>query len=73
MDFLKIDGSFVRDMVTDPIDRAMVQSINSVGHVMGIGTIAEFVESEAILGVLREIGVDYAQGYGIAKPCAVDA
>jgi len=73
VDFLKIDGSFVRDMVADPIDRAMVQSINSVGHVMGIGTIAEFVESDAILAVLREIGVDYAQGYGIAKPCAMDA
>ena len=72
VDFLKIDGSFVRDMVTDPIDRAMVQSINSVGHVMGIGTIAEFVESDAILAVLREIGVDYAQGYGIAKPCAIE-
>jgi diguanylate cyclase (GGDEF)-like protein/PAS domain S-box-containing protein len=72
VDFLKIDGSFVRDMVADPIDRAMVQSINSIGHVMGIGTIAEFVESDAILAVLREIGVDYAQGYGIAKPCAME-
>jgi EAL domain-containing protein (putative c-di-GMP-specific phosphodiesterase class I) len=58
--------------VADPIDRAMVQSINSIGHVMGIGTIAEFVESDAILAVLREIGVDYAQGYGIAKPCAME-
>jgi len=69
VDYLKIDGSFVRDMINDPIDRAMVESINNIGHVMGIQTIAEFVENRAILEKLRAIGVDYAQGYGIAKPC----
>ena len=68
VDFLKIDGNFVRDIATDPVDRAMVQAINEVGHVMQIQTIAEHVESEAILAVLREIGVDYAQGYAIARP-----
>jgi len=68
VDYLKIDGSFVRDMINDPIDCAMVESINHIGHVMGIKTIAEFVENQAILEKLRAIGVDYAQGYGIAKP-----
>ena len=63
VDFLKIDGNFVRDRVRDPIDRAMVEAINQVGHVMGIRTIAEFVENDEILQHLREIGVDYAQGY----------
>ncbi len=68
VDYLKIDGGFVRDIATDAIDRAMVESINNVGHVMQIRTIAEFVETPEILAVLRELGVDYAQGYGIAKP-----
>lgn len=68
VDYLKIDGSFVRDMLEDPIDRAMVEVINHIGHVMGKRTIAEFVESEEILQALREIGVDYAQGYVIARP-----
>ena len=65
---LKIDGSFVRGMLTDPIDLAMVRSINEIGHVMGKQTIAEFVEDEAILQALRELGVDYAQGHAIARP-----
>jgi PAS domain S-box-containing protein len=68
VDFLKIDGMFVKDIVDDPIDLAMVKSINDMGHVMGKQTIAEFVENDAILEQLREIGVDYAQGYAIAKP-----
>jgi diguanylate cyclase (GGDEF)-like protein/PAS domain S-box-containing protein len=69
VDYLKIDGAFVKDMVGDPVDYAMVQAINTVGHVMGIKTIAEYVENDAILEKLRELGVDYAQGYGIRKPC----
>ena len=68
VDYLKIDGSFVKDMIDDPIDRAMVESINHIGHVMGLHTIAEFVESPAIMVALREIGVDYAQGYAIGRP-----
>ena len=68
VDFLKIDGSFVRDMTHDPIDYAMVESINNVGHVMGIETIAESVEDLEILAKLRELNVDYAQGYGIQRP-----
>ena len=68
VDFLKIDGSFIKDMMNDPVDLAMVESINHIGHVMGIQTIAEFVENEAVLNKLREIGVNYAQGYYIHKP-----
>ncbi|QKQ27535.1 EAL domain-containing protein [Candidatus Reidiella endopervernicosa] len=72
VDFLKIDGSFVRDMATDPVDRAMVEAIHRVGQSMGIKTIAEFVEDEAILQALRELGVDYAQGYHLAMPRSMD-
>ncbi len=68
VDYLKIDGSFVKDMADDPIDRAMVEAINRIGQVMGIRTIAEYVENDRILARLRQIGVDYAQGFGIAGP-----
>lgn len=68
VDYLKIDGLFVKDIADDPIDYAMVKSINEMGHVMGKRTVAEFVEKEPILLKLREIGVDYAQGYSIARP-----
>jgi diguanylate cyclase (GGDEF)-like protein/PAS domain S-box-containing protein len=72
VDYLKIDGAFVKDMTNDPIDFAMVESINHIGHVMGIQTIAEFVENDAIFNALREVGVDFAQGYGIARPVPLD-
>ena len=72
VDFLKIDGVFVKDMLNDPLDLALVKSINEIGHVMGMQTIAEFVENEATLVKLREIGVDYAQGYYLAHPRPVD-
>lgn len=68
VDYLKIDGIFVKDMERAPIDCAMVEAINSIGHVMGIKTIAEYVENDAIFEKIKAIGVDYAQGYGIAKP-----
>lgn len=68
VDFLKIDGSFVKDMLDDPINRAMVEVINHIGHVMGKRTIAEFVETPHIEQALLEIGVDYAQGYLIERP-----
>ena len=68
VDFLKIDGAFVKGMADDPIDRAMVEAINNVGHVMGKRTIAEFVDSGRVMTALRKIGVDYAQGYGVSKP-----
>jgi diguanylate cyclase (GGDEF)-like protein/PAS domain S-box-containing protein len=72
VDFLKIDGMFVRGMVEDPIDFAMVKSINDMGHVMGKKTIAEFAENDAILASLRKLGVDYAQGYGIGVPRPIE-
>lgn len=72
VDYLKIDGLFVRDMVEDKIDRAMVESINDIGHAMGIETICEFVESAETLAELRKIGVDYAQGFYISKPEPLD-
>ncbi|MCO6413991.1 MAG: EAL domain-containing protein [Thiogranum sp.] len=68
VDFLKIDGSFVKDMDTDPMNRAIVEAINQVGHTLSIRTIAEFVENEQIARQLRDIGVDFAQGYYFSKP-----
>jgi diguanylate cyclase (GGDEF)-like protein/PAS domain S-box-containing protein len=68
IDFLKIDGAFVRNLAHDRIDAAMVEAIQRVGQVMGLQTIAEFVEDDAILQRLRELGVDFAQGYGIHAP-----
>jgi diguanylate cyclase (GGDEF)-like protein len=70
IDYLKIDGAFVRNIASDPIDRAMVTAINQVGHVMGVKTIAECVETGEVFDELRRIGVDYAQGYWIARPRA---
>jgi diguanylate cyclase (GGDEF)-like protein len=67
-DFLKIDGSFIRDLLEDPMDQAIVDAINRIGHVAGLRTIAEYVESEAIRQRLAEIGVDYAQGFAIERP-----
>jgi EAL domain-containing protein (putative c-di-GMP-specific phosphodiesterase class I) len=72
VDFLKIDGVFVKDVVDDPINLAMVKSINDIGKVMGKRTIAEFVENDGILEKLRDVGVDYAQGYRIGRPKPLD-
>jgi diguanylate cyclase (GGDEF)-like protein/PAS domain S-box-containing protein len=72
VDFLKIDGVFVKDILDDPLSLALVTSINEIGQVMGIRTIAEYVENEAILEKLREIGVDYAQGFAIARPRPIE-
>ena len=72
VDYLKIDGVFVRDIIDDPIDRAMVRSINEIGHLMGKQTVAEFVENDAIAGELRRIGVNYLQGYSISRPVLLD-
>ncbi len=67
IDYLKIDGSFVRDVCTDPVDRAVVEAIQRIGRVMGIQTIAESVENEEALRALVEIGIDYAQGMHVAQ------
>ena len=68
VDYLKIDGAFVKDIADDPIDFAMVEAFNRIGHVMGLQTIAEYVANDSILQKVRSLGVDYAQGYFIAKP-----
>ena len=72
VNYLKIDGSFVRDISSDNIDRAMVESIQQVGKIMKLKTIAEHVEDESTLSVLREIGVDYVQGYYFGRPEAIE-
>jgi diguanylate cyclase (GGDEF)-like protein/PAS domain S-box-containing protein len=68
VDYLKIDGMFVKSIANNNVDRAMVDSINNIGHVMQLQTIAEFVESEEVIEILKEIGVDFAQGYAVAMP-----
>ncbi len=68
VDYLKIDGAFIKELASNAMDQAMVRAINEVAKVAGMKTIAEFVENNEVLAVLGEIGVDYAQGYGIAKP-----
>ncbi|HQS82014.1 MAG TPA: EAL domain-containing protein [Thiobacillus sp.] len=72
VDYLKIDGAFVRDIATNPIDRSMVEAIHRIGHQMGLKTVAEYVESAQTLAVLREIGVDYVQGNGVHCPEPLD-
>ena len=68
VDVLKIDGQFVRDIDRDPVSLAMVKSIHEIGCLMGKRTVAEFVESQALLALLRDIGVHYAQGYAVGRP-----
>jgi len=72
IDFLKIDGSLVGGMADDEVDREMVRAINSIGHTVGARTIAEFVEDDRTLSMLREMGVDYAQGYGLRVPAPLE-
>lgn len=68
VDYLKIDGAFVRDIASNAIDCSMVEAIHRIGHQMGLKTVAEYVESDEILTVLRQIGVDYVQGNGVHCP-----
>lgn len=68
VDFLKIDGAFIKDIHNNTVDSIMVQSINTIGHEMGLKTIAEFVENDRVLNHLNPIGIDYVQGYFIDKP-----
>ena len=73
VDWLKIDGAFVRKIAADSGDYAVVKSINEIGHFLGKETIAEHVSDERILNLVTQIGVDYAQGFAIAKPAPMDA
>ena len=68
VDVLKIDGCFVRDMATDPIDCAMVEAIHRIGTLMGISTVAEHVENDLTLAILKRLGIQYAQGFGLSRP-----
>ena len=73
VDYLKIDGSFVVNVAASAVDRAMVDAINRIGHTMEIETIAEWVEGDSTVATLREIGVDYMQGYGVGRPHPIEA
>jgi EAL domain-containing protein (putative c-di-GMP-specific phosphodiesterase class I) len=72
VDFLKIDGQFIGSVTTDVVDRSMVEAISQVGRALGIATIAEKVESEAVFTELKRLGVQFAQGYYIARPAPID-
>ncbi|MEE9321453.1 MAG: EAL domain-containing protein [Granulosicoccus sp.] len=72
IDYLKIDGSLVRNMANDSVDREMVRSINQIGHTVGARTVAEFVEDDTTLSILRDMNVDFAQGYGLRMPTPLD-
>ena len=68
VDYIKIDGNFIKNIADNPIDIAMVEAITKIAHVMGIKTVAEYVESQIVMDKLKELGVDYAQGYYLGKP-----
>jgi EAL domain-containing protein (putative c-di-GMP-specific phosphodiesterase class I) len=72
VDFVKIDGAFVKDMAHNPVDFAMVEAIHNIAHRMGLGTVAEFVENDETISLLRKMGVDHVQGYGVEKPRPLD-
>ena len=71
VDYLKIDGHFIRNVAEDSVDESMVKAIREVGHAMGIETIAERVETKAVLEKLGSLGIEFAQGYYIARPASV--
>ncbi|PWK38333.1 diguanylate cyclase [Cupriavidus plantarum] len=73
VDYLKIDGSFIRNLADNVVDREIVSSINDIGHRLGVRTVAESVEDEQTLHTLRAIGVDYAQGYVIGRPMPLES
>jgi diguanylate cyclase (GGDEF)-like protein len=68
VDYLKIDGMFIKEILTNPTAHEIVEAINRIAHVMGIQTVAEWVENEQMLSKVEHLGIDYAQGFGIAKP-----
>lgn len=72
VDYVKIDGAFVKDMAKDAVDFSMVEAIHNIAHRMGLRTVAEFVQNDATIEMLRGLGVDYVQGYGVEKPRPLD-
>ena len=73
VDDVKIDGRFVRNLTTSPTDQAMVRTMNDIAHALGKKTIVEFVEDEDCFRLLREYGVDYAQGFHLGRPKVISA
>jgi len=71
VDYLKIDGQFISHIAQDPVNRSMVEAIGKVGRALGIATVAECVETQAVLDELKRIGVDYAQGFYLARPAPI--
>jgi EAL domain-containing protein (putative c-di-GMP-specific phosphodiesterase class I) len=72
VDYLKIDGAFVRDILFDPVDRTMVKAINELGHLLGKETIAKYVETLDVVDELKNMGIDYVQGYVYSQPQSID-
>ncbi len=72
VDFVKIDGSFIKNMLNDPMDLVMVRSINEIARLSNAATIAEYVESAEILAKVAELGIDFAQGYAIGRPMPIE-
>jgi len=72
IDYLKVDGEFIRNITTDPTDHIFVKSIIDIAHAMDIGVVTEFVEDEHILRRVKELGADYAQGFGVHRPEPLD-
>lgn len=72
VDYLKIDGVFVKELMTDSVARGIVESVTQVGHTMNLKIVAEYVENDKIMAVLRCMGVDYGQGYGISRPMPIE-
>lgn len=72
IDYLKIDGAFIRDVADDPLDRQLVEAIHSIGHILGLETIAENVENEDIRQTIAAIGTDFIQGFAIHKPAPLE-
>lgn len=71
-DYLKIDGAFIKDVLVSEVDQSIVQSVTGVARTMGLQTIAEFVENDAVVALLREYGVDYVQGFGVGRPVPLE-
>lgn len=72
IDYIKIDGAFIQNLLDSPLDRSIVESINQISHILGIRTIAEVVENEAVFEVIKEIGIDYGQGFWFGKPQPIE-
>ena len=72
VDYLKIDGSFVREVTSDEVSLSMVKAICGIGKTMGLAMVAEFVPDTATTALLRDVGVDFVQGYGVGEPQALD-